>query len=289
LKIYKSYNLKKISTFNIGGKAEYFCMPNSISQIFEAFKFAKKNNLGIYTIGGGSNILFSDNGLKGLVISTKKLNKYQITKNIITVEAGITLKKLNKILLNYRLTGLEFTSGLPGTIGGAAFMNARAYGNEMSEIIKSVTAIKKDCQIIHLKKKDLNFSYKDSLFKKNPNLFIYNITLNLKKGILKEIKHNYKKNILDRNLKEQFKYPSVGCIFKNNYKKGIIAGRVIDELGMKGLKVGDAEIYKKHGNFIINKNNAKAEDVKKLIELIENRVYKEKKIKLEREVVLFGF
>ena len=193
MKIYKSFNLQKISTFNIGGKAKFFCMPDSISQIFEALKFANDKNLEIYFIGGGSNILFSDNGLKGIVISTKKLNKYQVTGNIITVETGLTIKKLNQIILKNKLKGMEFTGGLPGTIGGAVFMNARAYGNEMSEIIKSVTAIKKDCQIIHLTKKELNFSYKESLFKKNPDLLIYNITLELEKGNLKEIKNNYKK------------------------------------------------------------------------------------------------
>lgn len=289
IKIYKSYNLQKLSTFNIGGNAEFFCMPKTISHIFEALKFANNNSLDIYVIGGGSNILFSDIGLKGIVISTKKLNNYQISGNIITVEAGIIFKKLNKLMIKHNLKGLEFTGGLPGTIGGAVFMNARAYGNEMSEVIKSVTAIKKNCQIIHLKNKELDFSYKGSIFKKNPDLLIYNITLELKNGNLKEIKKNYKKNINDRISKEQYDYPSAGCIFKNNYEKGIIAGKIIDELGLKGLKIGDAEVFRKHANFIINKNKARAEDVKKLIELIEKKVYEEKKIKLEREIVLLGF
>ena len=135
----------------------------------------------------------------------------------------------------------------------------------------------------------MNFSYKNSYFKENPDLFIYNITLELEKGGLKEIKYNYNKNINDRESKEQFNYPSAGCIFKNNYEKGIIAGKIIDELGLKGIRIGDAEVFQKHANFIINKDKAKAEDVKKLIEQIENKVYEKNKIKLQREVILLGF
>lgn len=289
IKIYKSYDLSKLSSFKIGGKAEYFCMPATISEIFKAFKFTSDNNLNITFIGGSTNILFSDYGLKGLVISTTKLNKCQISHNIVTAEAGITIKKLNEKIIKHSLKGLEFTGGLPGSIGGAVFMNARAYGNEMSNTIRSVSAIKKNGDIINLQKDELNFSYKNSFFKENPDLFIYSITLELEKGDPKEIKYNYNKNIHDRESKEQFTYPSAGCIFKNNYEKGIVAGKIIDELGLKGTRIGDAEIFQKHANFIINKNKAKAADVKKLIEQIEKKVYQEKKIKLDREIILLGF
>lgn len=289
LKIYKSYNLHKLSTFKIGGKAQYFCIPNSMSQFLNALKFANDNLLDIHIIGGGSNILFSDKGLKGIIISTKKLNKCQISGKNVIAEAGILFKKLNKKIIKRSLSGLEFTSGLPGTIGGAVFMNARAYGNEMSDIVKSVKVIKKNGETYNLQKNELNFSYKNSCFKKNPDLFIYSINLELKKGDIKKIKNDYKNNIYDRESKEQFNYPSAGCIFKNNHEKGIIAGKVIDELGLKGTRIGDAEVFKNHGNFIINTNKAKAEDVKKLIEQIEKKVYEEKKIKLEREIIFLGF
>lgn len=289
IKIFKSYDLSRLSSFKIGGKAEYFCMPNAISEIFNAFKFAYDYNLNITFIGGSTNILFSDKGLNGLVISTAKLNKCQISHNIVIAESGITIKKLNEKIIKHSLKGLEFTGGLPGSIGGAVFMNARAYGYEMSNIIKSVSAIKRNLEIINLKKNELIFSYKNSYFKENPDLFIYSVTLELEKGDLKEIKKNYNKNISDRISKEQFSYPSAGCIFKNNYEKGIIAGKVIEEIGLKGTRIGDAEVFQKHANFIINKDKAKAEDVKKLIEQIEKKVYQEKKIKLDREIILLGF
>ncbi len=289
LKIHKLFDLSKLSSFKIGGKAEFFCMPKSISDIFNALKYASTNNLKITIIGGSTNILFSDNGLIGLVISTTKLNRCQISGNIVTVEAGITIKNLNEKIIKHSLKGLEFTGGLPGTIGGAVFMNARAYGNEMRNVVRAVSAIKRNGDIINLQKDELNFSYKNSYFKKNPDLFIYSIILELEKGNPKEIKINYNKNIFDRVSKEQFNYPSAGCIFKNNYEKGIIAGKIIDELGLKGTRIGDAEVFEKHANFIINKDKAKAEDVKKLIELIEKKVYMDKKIMLEREVILLGF
>jgi UDP-N-acetylmuramate dehydrogenase len=289
LKIQKQYDLSRLSSFKIGGKADFFCTPSTISEIFKAFNFASLNNLNIIFIGGSTNILFSDNGLNGLVISTAKLNRYQISGNIVTAEAGINIKKLNEKIIKHSLKGLEFTGGLPGSIGGAVFMNARAYGNEMSDVVKSVSAIKRNCDIIILQKEELTFSYKNSYFKENPDIFIYSITLELEKGDIKEIKNNYNKNIFDRTSKEQFIYPSAGCIFKNNYEKGIIAGKIIDELGLKGTRIGDAEVFEKHANFIINKDKAKAEDVKKLIEQIEKKVYQEKKIKLDREIILLGF
>ena len=289
IKIYKSYKLASLTTLKIGGRAEYFCMPNSISQVKDAYLFAKDNNLKTYIIGNGSNILISDHGLKGLVISTKKLNKYSFNKNIIVAEAGISVNKLNKKIIKHSLTGMEFTGGLPGSIGGAVFMNARAYGREMSNIVSLVCAIKKNEELLHFTNSQINFSYKQSIFENEQNLFILSVTLELKKSTFKKIKSLYKQNKKDRIKKGQFKFPSAGCIFKNNYDMGIPSGKIIDEVGLKGKKIGGAQISENHGNFIINTNNAKAEDIKKLIELIEEKVYKEKGIKLQREIRLLGF
>jgi UDP-N-acetylmuramate dehydrogenase len=286
---YKDYKLAKLSTFKIGGKAEYFCAPSNTEEVKEALCFSQKNNLPLTIIGGGANILISDKGIKGLVLSTKSLEKVFIKENIVVAESGISIEKLNTELIKNSLSGLEFSSGLPGSLGGAVYMNARAYSHEISESISSVCAITLSGEIVNYAKEELKFGYKKSLFMEKNDLLILYATFTLEKKDKKEIKRTYKKYLSDRKEKKQFDYPSAGCIFKNDYEKGVVSGKLIDELGLKGLRIGGAEIYKHHGNFIINKNRAKAEDVKNLIEKIEEEVYQQKGIKLEREVRLLGF
>jgi len=289
IKIYRNYNLAKLSTFKIGGKAEYFFYPEDVEGIKEALSFSIKERLPLTVIGGGANILISDHGIKGFVLSMKKLKKCYIKKNVVVAEAGLVIKELNKKLIKKSLAGLEFSSGLPGSIGGAVFMNARAYGKQMSDIVTSVCAIDKYGEIVNLSKDELKFGYKKSLFMERNDLIIIYVTLALQGKEKKYIKAEYKKNIIDRKNKKQFDYPSAGCVFKNDFDKGVISGKLIDELGLKGMRVGGAEIFVHHGNFIINKNHAKANDVKKLIEKIEKIVYAERGIKLEREIRFLGF
>jgi UDP-N-acetylmuramate dehydrogenase len=289
LKINKSHKLAYLTTFKIGGLAKYFVEPKSKEQLKEAFLFAEKNNIKKYIIGGGANLLISDKGLDGLVISTRKLMKCRIKNDLITAECGISIKNLNKKILKHSLTGLEFTGGLPGSLGGAVYMNARAYGSQLSDVVETVLVIKEDGTEINLSNNELKFSYKNSIFMHNHDLFIYSVNLKLKKDNKKQIKKNYKKNINDRKFKGQYLYPSAGCTFKNDYNLNIVVGKLIDSLGLKGMKIGDAMVYQNHANFIVNINKAKADDVKKLIELVEKKVYEEKGIKLHREVRLLGF
>ena len=290
LKIYQNFNISRFSTFKIGGKAEFFCMPESFKEIQDAISFAEKNNLKIYIIGGGANILFSDGLLNGLIISTKKLNKCCIENNFVTADSGISIDQLNKSVIKKSLSGLEFSSGLPGTLGGAVYMNARAYGKELADIVENVNVLdKKNRKIIDLKKQNLGFSYKKSVFMENPDYIIVSAVLKLSKGIKKVIKELYKKNKKDRIAKRQFEFPSAGCVFQNDYEKNIVTGRLIEELGLKGFKIGGAEISMHHGNFIINKDRAKAAHVKELIEYIEKIVYEKKGIELKREIRLLGF
>jgi len=289
LKIYESYDIAKLTTFRVGGKAQYYCCPASIDDLKIAFDFTVKNNLKRIIIGGGSNLLVSDKGVKGIVISTKKLNKYCIKDNLLISQAGADIDKLCKVSIKKSLSGLEFAGGLPGSIGGAVYMNARAYGSNIGDVVLSVDAIKDNGKIIKLENADMNFSYKDSIFMHDKDLFIYNIVLSLKKADKSKIKKIYNTNKKDRITKGQFKYPSAGCVFKNDYSINLIVGKLIDELGLKGKKIGNAMIYPKHGNFIINTGNAKAEDIKALIEMVEDKVLKEKGIKLQREIRLLGF
>lgn len=288
LKLIKNQTLSKSTTLKIGGKAKFFCRPRSLNEIIHCINFAKVNKLQVFFIGGGSNLLVSDNGINGLVINTCRLNKIKVNYDEIIIESGTTIEKLNKIAIKKKLTGLEFSSGLPGTIGGAVYMNARAYGGEFSKIVEEVEVLNYNGELKILRKNDFKYSYKRSVFM-NDDLFIYRIKLKLKKGEPKEIRSKYKENYIDRKKKRQYKYPSAGCIFKNNYDLNLICGKLLDEMGLKGTNFGGASIPDFHANFIINSKKAKADDVKNLIEYIENKVFKEKGIKLDREIKLIGF
>jgi len=288
LKIIKDLSLAKYTTFKIGGRAKYSCFPSNPEEIKLAFLFAQENNLPYFIIGGGANLLISDKGYNGLIIFTHRLNKYKVKNNCIETESGITLTKLNRIALFNFLSGLEFSNGLPGSIGGAVFMNARCYGKEFSDIVESVIAIDKTGNIIQLNKKEIFYAYKKTYFMDNRDLFIYKVILKLEKSKFFKILKEANKNKKDRIKKGQFLYPSAGCIFKNDYSIGIPSGKIIEDLGLKGVKIGGAKVYEKHANFIINYKNAKANDVFELIKFIENSVYERKGYKLEKEVQLLG-
>jgi UDP-N-acetylmuramate dehydrogenase len=240
-------------------------------------------------MGGGANLLVSDNGFRGMVISTARLKKVAIDGESVVAESGISVDKLNLKLLNRSLSGMEFSAGLPGSLGGSIYMNAKAYGGEFSSITEFVEIINEKLVPEKILKADLDYSYKSSIFMKRSGVFIFRIGLKLHKGDKKEIRNSYEKNKNDRSAKGQFEFPSAGCIFKNNYDIGIPTGKIIEELGLKGMSIGGAEVFTRHANFIINKNNASATDVMTLIEFIEKKVYEKKGIRLEREVQLLGF
>ncbi|MBQ2295437.1 MAG: UDP-N-acetylmuramate dehydrogenase [Spirochaetales bacterium] len=198
--------------------------------------------------------------------------------------AGVTIKNAVDFAIKRGLSGLEFAGGLPGTIGGAAYMNARCYGSEFSEIIKEVSFIDKALQYKVISGADLEYGYKHSIFMEHPEYCIVDVVVALMPSSKKSVRELTKKNYSDREKKGQFAYPSAGCVFKNDYTVGIPAGKLIDEAGLKGFSIGGAEIYDKHANFIINKKNAKAIDVKKMISEVQKRVKEKSGIDLELEL-----
>jgi UDP-N-acetylmuramate dehydrogenase len=289
MKIYKNYPIGKYTTFKAGGNAQFYCEPENISEVKEYLIYARENNLKHFIFGGGANLLIADCGFKGLVISTNKLKFLIKTDDKVNVGSGFNIDKLNKKLISFSLSGMEFSGGLPGSIGGAIYMNARAYGHEFSEVVESVTVLDENFDEKILNKSSLNYSYKNSIFMEKKNLFIVSAMLALKHGNKNEIKDSYKNNRLDRITKGQFDYPSAGCIFKNDYSLNIPTGKIIEDLGLKGKTIGGAEVSLKHANFIFNKKNASSKDILALIEYVEKKVFEEKGIKLEREVRLVGF
>ena len=190
------------------------------------------------------------------------------------------------MLAHRGLSGMEFAGGLPGSIGGAVYMNARCYGSEFADIVSAVTILKENGEMEILEKNKLDYAYKQSVFMKHPNWCVFSVEFALKKADKKSIWAVYHTNYLDRKNKGQFAYPSAGCAFKNDYSLGVSAGKIIDECGLKGKYIGGAEVYTKHANFIINKQNASSEDVRTLIAFVAEEVQRQKQVSLEKELCI---
>jgi len=277
--------LSEYSTFRIGGIARYLIEVDNAEDLKKVIQKALELNLQFIVIGGGSNILFSSKGYNGLVIVFKSNNTFSINDNLIEVDASVSLNYLINKLNNY--TGLEWAVGIPGTVAGAINGNAGAFGGEMSELIKQVKVLEiKDNQIIEkdFSKEDCKFSYRNSIFKNNPNLIIASAILELKKDSEENVKQKIKSN-LSKRISKQPKGFSIGSIFKNG--EDFSAGELIEKAGLKGLQIGDAKISDEHANFIINLGKATSDDVLELIKIIKKEVKEKFSIDLEEEIKIF--
>ncbi len=291
MKFQKGVSLKNYTTFRIGGEAEYFLKAETKEDLIEAIKLAKKMKLPFFVLGGGSNLLVADRGYKGLIIKFQNPNskiqtnsKFQIPK--ICVEASKPLALVVLEATKQSLTGLEWASGIPGTVGGAIYGNAGAFGESMEDVIKTVTVLEHGEIKIFLNK-NCNFDYRDSIFKKKKNLIILSATLQLKKGNKKNIKNKIDEYSKYRKDRQPLNFPSAGSIFKN--PSGFSAGELIDKCGLKGKKIGNVKISEKHANFIVNLGGGEAKDVIKLIKLIKREVEKKFKVILEEEIQYLSY
>lgn len=312
ISIKKNIPLAKFTYFKIGGSAKYFCNVKTLDILKKALDFAKKNKLPIFILGGGGNILISDNGFDGLVIKISNSN-FKISGNNIEASGGVALKKIIRESANRGLSGLEWAAGIPGTIGGAIRGNAGAFQGSIENIVKSVAAVDiKTGKIKKFSKEKCGFDYRESFFKKNPGFIIWSAELYFKKGAVPELKKAVKKNMLYRKNRHPIEYPSCGSVFKNIHDKNNIkkilsknpeiknnikkwgnkipAAYLIDKCGLKGMKVGGAMISPKHPNFIINcDNKARAEDVVILMGIVKEKAGHKFGIPMEEEVQLVGF
>jgi UDP-N-acetylmuramate dehydrogenase len=243
-----------------------------------------------FVLGGGANVLVHDSGFDGLVIHTEKLSRISVEEQRIQAECGLTVDRLVNTAEEHGLTGLEFAAGLPGTVGGALFMNARAYEGEFSTIVSSVQTLHiRGRKVEHtiLKHDRLDFSYKQSVFQGRA-YYVYSVTLQLSPGNSAEIHETGELIRQKRRQAGQYVFPNAGCIFKNSYDIGRPTGQIIDDLGLKGTRIGDAEVYVKHGNFIVNRGHATADNVYQLILLLESRLKEHLGVTVEREISLIG-
>ena len=288
VKMSKNILLAPYTTFKIGGTAKYFCEARSKEGIIVAITMAKKENLPFFILGNGSNILISDAGFDGLIIKVKSASsRTKIKSNKIYIDSGVLLAKLASESIKAGLSGLEWTIGIPGTVGGAVRGNAGAFGASMSDIVREVKVLNiGTSQVQILNNKDCKFGYRDSIFKHDKNLIILSVELKLKKGDREKSEKLIKEYLKQRKQKQPLEYPSVGCIFKN--PKDFSAGYLIEQCGLKGKKIGEAMISEKHANFIVNAGGAKAEDVVKLINLCKEKVKEKFGVELKEEIEYLG-
>lgn len=284
--------LQDYTTFRIGGNARHFTEVKDKKELMQAVQWAKEKNLPFFVLGGGSNLLVSDNGFDGLVIKMKderlEIDGLHEKETIAKAGAGVRLQKLNAMTTQHSFTGLEWSAGIPmATIGGAVRMNAGAFNDYTADIVEKVEALDaKTMEIKTFSKQDCAFDYKKSIFSENPNLIVLQVWLKLKKGVKEEIEQRIKK-FLRRRQQGHPKNFSAGSVFKN--LPDVSAGELIEKCGLKGKRIGDAEISELHANFIVNLDNASSDDVLKLIKLAKEQVKEKLDVQLEEEIQFLGF
>ena len=278
-------SMKNHTSFKIGGEADVFVKIKDASSLKTVLWSARENDVPVFILGKGSNILVSDEGIEGAVISLLGLDEISLEEDTITCGAGVVLSVLCRFARDNSLSGLEFAYGIPGSVGGAVYMNAGAYGGEMSNVLVSVTCMDKDGNICEISAKDMELGYRNSVFMKN-GMIVLSAKLKLEKGNEKDITAAMEDYMNRRLSKQPLEYPSAGSTFKR--PQGYFAGVLIEENELKGVSVGGAMVSEKHAGFVINYNNASCSDVKQLISHIAQRVLENNGVKLETEVIFVG-
>ena len=280
-------SLKDHTTYKVGGTCKYFITPKDKDELIDLVKYLRENNIKYMILGNGSNTIFSSKEYDGVIINLTNLDSMKIDGNKIEVEAGYQLIKLSMDALNNELSGLEFAAGIPGNIGGAVFMNAGAYKSDMSNLIKTVTFLDENLELQTLSNEELEFSYRKSIFQKR-NCIILSTVLELTPGNKDDIKALMDKRKERRIESQPLDYPSAGSVFRNPSEE-VFAGKLIEDLGLKGYTIGGAQISEKHANFIINIGNATGEDIKALIDLVKTKVKEKYDIDLHVEQRFINF
>lgn len=279
----ENVSLKKLNTFRINSKASEFYVPETINGFIDLLKYLNDNNKRYIILGGGSNILFLDKVIEFPIIYTGFFTRVEHTSHNILAYSGASVIDVVKYAYKNSFTGLEFLYGLPGSIGGAAYMNARCYEHSVSEFIDRVGIIDDNFEYMHIGIEDCKYAYKRSIFQ-DKKYIILDVRFKLEKGSKKLIKPEMKKYFKDRKNKNQFKYPSAGSTFLNDYETNMIAGKIIDSINVRGVKVGGAMVSPYHANFIVNYNNATGRDILNLMRKVREEVYNQKGITLNAEV-----
>lgn len=278
--------MKNHTTFKIGGPCEALIMPHSVEELIKALQLLKDRNIPHMVMGNGSNLLFSDSGYRGVIVKLdSNFAKILVQGNIVEASSGALLSSVSRQAMDKNLTGLEFASGIPGSIGGAIYMNAGAYGSEIKDVLESAMVLDENLEIRELSNADLKFKYRSSLIQQK-DFIVLSAKFNLKEGDPDKIKELFEDLTYRRVSKQPLEYPSAGSTFKRP-KEGY-ASKLIDEVGLRGFRYHNAMISDKHCGFIINCGGATCNDILYLIDVVQKKVYQERNILLEPEVRIIG-
>lgn len=277
--------MKNHTSFKIGGPVDILVNPESFEEVVEVVKLCKKDGVPCYIIGNGTNLLVKDGGIRGVVVKLSKLDKIKLQGTKIIAESGALLKDVSDFALENSLTGFEFACGIPGSIGGAVTMNAGAYNGEISYVIESAKIIDSDGNIKVLSKEELELGYRISSILKY-GYTVLEVTFNLEKGEYSKIKERIDDLSARRTEKQPLEYASAGSTFKR--PEGYFAAKLIEDTGLKGISIGDAQVSEKHSGFIINKGNATAQDILDLIKIVQTKVKDKFGVELSTEVRIIG-
>lgn len=278
-------NMSNHIHFKVGGPVDILLIPSKVNQVVETLKICKNENIPYFIIGNGSNLLVKDGGIRGVVIKLSNLLFIEVKDNTIKASSGTLLEDVSKKAVENSLTGFEFACGIPGSVGGAVFMNAGAYDGEIKNVIKEAEVLDRDGNIMLLSKEELELGYRTSKVMKD-NLLVLSATFELTKGDKKKIQERVDELTEKRESKQPLEYPSAGSTFKR--PEGYFAGKLIQDAGLKGASVGGAAVSEKHSGFVINKDGATAEDVLNLIAHVQNEVKKQFGVELHTEVRIIG-
>lgn len=278
--------MKNHTSFKIGGPADIMIIPRNEKELVEGIKICKENNINYYIMGNGSNLLVSDKGIEGVVIKiSEEFGNIVVDDTTIKAESGALLTVVSKKALKNSLTGLEFASGIPGSVGGAITMNAGAYGGEMKDIVTKVRCLDSDGNIVEYSNEEMEFRYRKSRVEEE-GLVVLSVEMELEKGDYKAIEEKMRELAEKRISKQPLHLPSAGSTFKR--PEGYFAGKLIDDSGLRGIRYGGAQVSEKHCGFIVNINNATSNDVKTLIRTVQKIVKDNYGVELETELKIIG-
>lgn len=278
--------MSKHTTFRVGGPADYFVIPKSVQEVQSVVDLCHQFEVPYYVVGNGSNLLVGDRGYRGLILQIyKEMNQIQVEGTSVKVQAGALLSKVGNKALEAELSGFEFAAGIPGTVGGAVVMNAGAYGGEMKDILKSATVLSTDGRVLTLYNSELELGYRTSVIAKK-DYVVLEAEYELQNGDKEAIRAKMDELKVQRVTKQPLEFASAGSTFKR--PEGYFAGKLIQDAGLRGFKVGGAQVSEKHCGFVINTGDATAADILKLIEMVSETVMKQFGVQLEPEVKMLG-
>lgn len=278
--------MSKHTTFRVGGPADYFVTPEEEGQVQKVVSAFKSAGIPFYILGNGSNLLVGDRGYRGGIIQIfKKMNRISLQDSRIHAQAGALLSKIAAEALDHGLTGFEFASGIPGTLGGAVMMNAGAYGGEMKQVLTGAHVLRVSGAVEEVPVEEMELGYRSSIFSKTGDI-ILSADIRLEPGNPEQIRSRMDELKEQRTSKQPLEYPSAGSTFKR--PEGYFAGKLIQDAGLRGFQVGGAQVSEKHCGFVINKDHASAKDILSLMEQVSDKVFKQSGVRLEPEVKMLG-